>query len=555
MKRDFPNMYADERGRLAVAIVFFLMLQALAMGIGAFATRTVFAGLHADITENLYRTLALLAGAGFLAATARVIANALSERLGQSFAISFRERFYNHLSALPKSEVERKRVGALALRFTGDLSAMSQWVSGGFTGITSAILTTTVAMFVLWRLSPIYGVIGVIAVGVCLCLMALVGWRLPETIRKMRYFRAKMAIHMMERVGRAPYMRVLGRVKKDQARLVKQGENLSDNAIARTRRIEIMRSMPDVCMSLAAGAFLLLSATQHLGPGIAAAGLAVLGIVTASLRNLSNVWNYYCSWRVAREKALAIFNKPTIDIGTGTQEKLPRGPLSVEVCGKVIDNKTHFDWTIEANAHGVLLGREIDVSRLMNVIAGLEPVSDGYVRLGGVRLQDINPSGLQRRTHYVSEHSPILQGSLRRAVTTGCARRPSDTVINEVIRTYGLSYLAQRIGGLSGRVVENGRNLTLQERYRLLFARITLAKPSIILIDLTIANFNEFTASVATDCIRSTSATCVFSEGSKNLSDPDRRSEYRTLQTLATNAIFESSYLENSKCDAYVANS
>ena len=102
MNNRFPSLYADNRGRLAVAIVFFLTLQAVAMGIGAFATRSIFSGLHSNANESLTISLSILIGAGFIGAFGRLSANTLAERLGQSFAISFRRNFFSHLSSLAK---------------------------------------------------------------------------------------------------------------------------------------------------------------------------------------------------------------------------------------------------------------------------------------------------------------------------------------------------------------------------------------------------------------------------------------------------------------------
>ena len=193
MNNRFPSLYADNRGRLAVAIVFFLTLQAVAMGIGAFATRSIFSGLHANANESLTISLLILIGAGFLGAFGRLSANTLAERLGQSFAISFRRNFFSHLSSLAKSDLERRRIGALSLRFVGDLSAMREWASDGVTGLASAFLTTTAGLIVLWMLSPLFGYIGVISIAVCLAIMALVARALPRTQRELRRHRGKVS--------------------------------------------------------------------------------------------------------------------------------------------------------------------------------------------------------------------------------------------------------------------------------------------------------------------------------------------------------------------------
>lgn len=79
--------------------------------------------------------------------------------------------------------------------------------------------------------------------------------------------------------------------------------------------------------------------------------------------------------------------------------------------------------------------------------------------------------------------SPVLAGSVRKALTLGVRPRPSDTVIKRVARRYGLKPLIERLGGLDGSVAEGGRNLSGGERRRILIARAALSDPDLLLLD------------------------------------------------------------------------
>ena len=61
---------------------------------------------------------------------------------------------------------------------------------------------------------------------------------------------------------------------------------------------------------------------------------------------------------------------------------------------------------------------------------------------------------------YVGPRSPILQGSLRRALTLGVSPRPDDDTIHAMAARFGLGALIERLGGLGGRVGESGRTLS-----------------------------------------------------------------------------------------------
>ncbi len=74
---------------------------------------------------------------------------------------------------------------------------------------------------------------------------------------------------------------------------------------------------------------------------------------------------------------------------------------------------------------------------------------------------------------YVGPRSPILAGGLRRAFGLGLTPRPTDERLLTVGRDFGLGRTIARLGGLDGRVAENGRDLSSGERSRLLLARAT----------------------------------------------------------------------------------
>lgn len=83
----------------------------------------------------------------------------------------------------------------------------------------------------------------------------------------------------------------------------------------------------------------------------------------------------------------------------------------------------------------------------------------------------------------VGARSPILAGSLRRALTMGAARRTDDAAILEQAEAFGLKDVIERLGGLDGRVAEAGRNLSSGEVRRVLLTRAALSESRLVLLD------------------------------------------------------------------------
>ena len=118
-----PPVLIRERILDASLVVVCGIGQAAAAVFAAFATRDAFSALH-DGSTIAFRTLAELGSAGLVAGLCLFFAQRRSEAIGQSYAIALRRCIYRHIAVLPKSRHQERRIGALSLRFVGDLSAV-----------------------------------------------------------------------------------------------------------------------------------------------------------------------------------------------------------------------------------------------------------------------------------------------------------------------------------------------------------------------------------------------------------------------------------------------
>jgi ABC-type transport system involved in cytochrome bd biosynthesis fused ATPase/permease subunit len=119
-------------------------------------------------------------------------------------------------------------------------------------------------------------------------------------------------------------------------------------------------------------------------------------------------------------------------------------------------------------------------SKLLLMLAGFEasPPAKRFT------VQGIAPAACRTgQVLYLGRQTPQLKGSLRREATLGIGRSPNDTEIARAIETAGLSDMADRLGGLDGKIAEGRRNLTASEQMRLHVARGLLARPKLALID------------------------------------------------------------------------
>jgi len=484
------------------------------MGASAFSTRTVFGALHGnENSQTVIYAFIILSVSAIVFATGGIFAQRISEKLGQSYAIEFRKNFYSHLALLPKSTLSKKRVGALSIRFVGDLGAMREWASRGLTGIISASLVIPSAALVLWKLEPTFAQIGLIAIFASFLCMTILGWSHSKVQASIRRERANISIDMMERVSVAPDLRLLGRLNKDFRLLDRRGEELADAAVERTKKVEILKAIPDVFLGLAAVMLLWVTVRQGLEAGTAAASLATISIISVYMKDLARVWDMWCAWKIARDKSQIIFDMETVK-HSKRGKSLPNQPVSIKVENLLTESFGPLSLDIAPASRTLLQGTPNIVTRMSHLIAGFEKPVSGEIYYSDYSRQKIAQRSFAKRIMTLSLTSPILQGSLRRNLTLGCKKRPTDETILKAIEKYRLIGLFNRLEGLDGRIDEAGKNLSNAEVLRLLIVRAELAKPKLIIIDLPVASYDVQDQKLCFSFVTGLKATIIFACGS-----------------------------------------
>jgi ATP-binding cassette subfamily B protein/ATP-binding cassette subfamily C protein CydC len=457
--------------------------QAAAAGVAAFATRDVFRGLGNDTSAAPATALLALALSGVAIAGLRVGERVLAERVGQSYAAALRITLFRHISRLPARQVADRRAGALALRFVGDLQAVRGWISMGLARLISAAIVIPLTTAILFLLDPRLGAAAAAPIGLGLAVMAVAARGLAPAHRRLRARSARLAADMSERLPHAPELRLLGRLKIECAQLARRTEALKEAAVVRTRRASILQAVPDVIAG-AAGASLLFAAWRSgAAPAEAAGSLAALGLLISPIRSLAGVSNRRRAWIVARTKCRELLDTAPIK-STRLHDSTDIRPSGLAFAGVRIGQRTAFGIAAQEGEKVAVVGPNgAGKSTLLTLAAGLERPAAGRVTLAGRDVSGLTRNERVRRVSFVGPRSPILKGTLRRALTMGCVPVPGDAEIERAAAVIGLAPVLDRLGGLDGTVREGGRNLSAGEARRVLLTRALLARSELLLLD------------------------------------------------------------------------
>ncbi len=480
-----PPLSADGRA-WSIALVASLALgQAASAGVAAFATRDVFAAFR-DASQALPMTaLGLVALTGLAIALFRYCERVVAEKVGQNYASALRVRLFTHLTQISAREVAMRRNGALAMRFVGDLAAVRGWVSLGLARLISAGIVLPTATGILFLLDPYLGIAAGIPIALGLLAMVLAGPRLGPVHRRLRARRARLAADMSERIPHAPELRLLGRTRTETNHLLNRTEKLIASALERARGAALLRAVPDAVSGIAAASVFFVALRTGVAAPETAGALAAVGLMIQPMRDLAGVWDRHRAWEAARDKCETLLAIPKLDRPRETAARRTTDtPLSL--CFDDVAAGALADVTAKAEAGrkiAIVGGNGAGKSTLLSLAAGLEQPDAGKVRLGKRAPSSLGAAERRSLITLVGTRSPILAGSLRRALTMGVANRPDDAAITAKAEAFGLGPVLKRLGGLDGRLSEGGRNLSAGEARRVLLTRAALSEARLMLLD------------------------------------------------------------------------
>ncbi|MEM8791701.1 MAG: ABC transporter ATP-binding protein [Pseudomonadota bacterium] len=485
------------------------LLQAGAAAVAAVATRDVFATFLESPGPLPVVALAVLPASGIVVAVGRIAQATVAERLGQSFAGELRERLFIHLSRMPRLAVQNQRRGGLSLRFVGDLSSIRNWVGDAMPKLIAAGFVLPAACGAGFLLHPLLGAVLTACVSIGLAAVTFAAGNLRPLHRALRRQRARLSADMSERAPQAPDLRLIGRMDLEIARLRTRTCALTKAATDRRRAGAVMRAIPDVIAGIA-GALVLTTALQlDLPASLAAGGLAAAAILVAPLRDLAMIWDRYNAFVVARSKCLRVFRRAILPAVRAlpsrpslTFEDVSHGPLR--------NLSLHVPFGELLRVHG---SNGTGKTTLLGLAAGLEEPDQGRVLIGE---HPAASASAEFGVCLIDAHTPILAGSLRRCLTLGAVKRPSEAQILETATAFGLETLLHRLGGLDGRVAELGRNISEGERWRVLLARARLSKAQLILLDCPEGALDSASLDTFIRCHASERTTLIMTERERN---------------------------------------
>ena len=473
-----PRVYGGKRRKLLWRLVANGLAQAgLAFGVALLLRDAL------RPNPSVPHPLGLLAASGLALVALRIHAARVGERLGQDYVMRVRLRIFEALAAQPLRAKRGPRAGLTMTRVISDLGSLRSWVSSGLARSCVACVTLSASIAALAALRPLAGLVfAAVVMAVALAGTALAPV-LRSSVREARRQRGRLAGELGEKLLAARSVRQLGQTRTELRRVRRRSERLRDALVRRTSAAEAIHALPDLVTPVGVALWILVAGPDHTRE--LAAGILLLGVLGAALRDLARAVDRRLNFEEGRRRIASLLDEPRLQESRHPRELPGGGPLSLELEGVSIDGLLR-DVALRADAGDLVLvtgptgqGK----STLLALVARLLDPGSGELRLDGHPLRSLALDSLHDAVQLVSPELPLMRGSVRQNLTYGIADDDDDAWLAQVAFACGLTYEPALAAGLATRVEERGQNLSAGLRARISLARAVAMRPRLLLVD------------------------------------------------------------------------
>lgn len=236
------------------------------------------------------------------------------------------------------------------------------------------------------------------------------------------------------------------------------------------------------------GAMLVIEGTITMGGLIACSILG--GRVLSAVMMVPNLMVQHAHARVAIDGVEALY-KLESEITPGVQ------PLTPSVLnGQYVVDDVQFAYgkappALQVKRLTVTAGERIGIlgtvgsgkSTLLKIMGGLYRPSAGRVLIDGLDVSHVAREAMSRHVCYFQQDHRLFEGSLRQNLLVGLPNPGDDTIKEAMAQTGLLDLVGSHPMGLDLPIFEGGRGLSGGQKQLLVFTRMVLAQPRVMLLD------------------------------------------------------------------------
>ena len=437
----------------------------------------------------------------------------VAARVGGRFLVRLRSRLFAHLHRLSLPTLDRRHLGDLVSRLSGDVAAIESLFVSGLTSVVSAVFQLVFfigALLLLdWQLALASLVLAPLFWGTA----RFYAGRLKRASREKRRRTGSLSSIAEESLSSAALVQSHGLQTQEADRFHSQADDVYEAELAAAKLrglypvVVHLFELAGMLAAIVLGAWAMADGRLTLGGLLAF--LAYLGMLYRPVQELGDIAGVIFSASAGAERVLELLDTPagiTERPGARGLHRV-RGRLDLESISyhypeAPAPTLRNADLRVHPGEVVALLGPSgVGKSTVAKLLSRLIDPDAGAVRLDGHDLRDLRLSTVRAAIGVVLQETLVFDASIRDNLLLG---RPTAT---EVEMTWALGqvdaldFVHALPDGLDSRVGQKGRSLSGGQRQRIALARTLLRDSPVLILDEPTNGLDSATAGrVLPDC-------------------------------------------------------
>lgn len=494
------------RWMLVIAVVLGIIETAFGLAVPLLTMNVI--NSFADGGMSLL-SLILVGFALLLQAAVSGIAFYMMTAIGGKVVAAIRERIWNHVLYLRLPYFDKHESGETMSRITQDTNVIKELITSHFitffNGLLSVIGSVAILLWMDWKMTLMM----LIAVPLSVAVIMPLGQKMHNISLANQDELARFSGNLGRVLTNIRLVRAYQAEKLEQKKGQEQIHNLYRFGLKEAKIMALLSPIMTLIIMLVLILLFGYGGAQVARGALSAGALvAIMFYLVQIVVPFTQMATFFTSFQKAlgaTQRLHEILEHPLEPEGTD-ELRVKESDIKFEDVAFKYEEKQIFETlslTIPAGKTTALVGGSGGgKTTIFSIIERFYEPTGGKIWFGDQPLQHIKLKQWRNLFGYVSQESPLINGTIRDNVTYGADDASDEQVIEALKKANAWQFVSQLEGGLDSQVGEAGIKLSGGQRQRIAIARAVLRDPKILLLDEATSNLDTESEGYVQDALQ-----------------------------------------------------